>query len=229
MGGLASPSRTPLEHSPPARAPPPRNSGETVDKATVGGPLASGGHVSVTDEGGRAAAYHRPVDPLPITATGERRAERYREVMAVIGSLLADEDDWVAAMASVACELHGAFAYYDWTGFYRAVSSDLLVVGPYQGAHGCLRIAFDRGVCGAAARTRTVQRIDDVDAFDGHIACSTSTRSEIVVPVVTPADVLLGVLDVDSNAPAAFTAADQDGLEALCGELGRRFADTTQR
>ena len=164
------------------------------------------------------------MDPLPITATNEERAERHAELSAVVASLLEGEDDWVAAMATVACELHGAFAYHDWTGFYRAVSPGLLVVGPYQGGHGCLRIPFDRGVCGAAARTRTTQRVADVDAFEGHIACSASTRSEIVVPVVTPSGRLLAVLDIDSNIPSAFEDADQRGLETLCSELGRRFA-----
>ena len=100
---------------------------------------------------------------------------------------------------------------------------DLLVVGPYQGGHGCLRISFDRGVCGAAARTKATQLVPDVEAFPGHIACSSSTRSEIVVPVVTPDGYVLAVLDVDSDLPAAFTAIDQAPLEALCEDLGRRF------
>jgi L-methionine (R)-S-oxide reductase len=164
------------------------------------------------------------VDPLPLQANDDERAGRYAEVLEVIGSLLDGEDDWVAAMATVSCELHTAFAYYDWTGFYRVISSELLVIGPYQGGHGCLRIPFERGVCGAAARTRTTQCVDDVQRFTGHIACSATTRSEIVVPIVTPAGVLLGVLDVDSDAPAAFGAADRHGLETLCHELGRRFA-----
>jgi GAF domain-containing protein len=147
---------------------------------------------------------------------------------------LEGEDDWIAAMATVACELHHAFDYYDWTGFYRAVADDLLVVGPYQGGHGCLRIAFDRGVCGAAARTRSTQRVPDVEAFPGHIACSSSTRSEVVVPVLTPATgdgdaTLLAVLDVDSDAPDAFDETDQQELEAICADLGRRFAGTAQR
>jgi L-methionine (R)-S-oxide reductase len=169
-----------------------------------------------------------PMDPLPIAATDDERTGRYAEVLGVIDSLLEGEDDWIAAMATVSCELHGAFAYYDWTGFYRAVAPDLLVVGPYQGSHGCLRIPFDRGVCGAAARTRKTQCVVDVHAFAGHIACSASTRSEIVVPIITPTDRLLAVLDVDSNAAAAFRDPDRRGLEALCRELGRRFAHVTQ-
>jgi GAF domain-containing protein len=92
-----------------------------------------------------------------------------------------------------------------------------------------LRIDFARGVCGAAARTRTTQRVADVEAFPGHIACSATTRSEIVVPVVTPDGTLLAVLDVDSDEPAAFDEIDQRNLEALCARLGRQFADTAQR
>jgi GAF domain-containing protein len=125
--------------------------------------------------------------------------------------------------------LHHTFDHYHWTGFYRAVSDDLLIVGPYQGGHGCLRIPFDRGVCGAAARTEETQLVPDVEAFPDHIACSSSTRSEVVVPVLTPNGDLLAVLDVDSDDLAAFDETDQEHLEALCAELGRQFQDTEQR
>jgi len=152
------------------------------------------------------------------------REDTYRRVQEAIHSLLEGEDDWVAAMATVACELHHAFDHFHWTGFYRAVGERTLVIGPYQGGHGCLRIDFDRGVCGAAARTGRTQRVDDVNAFEGHIACATSTQSEIVVPVRTPDGRLLAVLDVDSDDPAAFTEVDQVALEALCAELGARYA-----
>lgn len=157
------------------------------------------------------------------------RASLYAEVSRRIDVLLEGEDDWIAAMATVASELHNAFEHYHWTGFYRAVSDDLLVIGPYQGGHGCLRISFDRGVCGAAARTRETQFVPDVDAFPGHIACSSTTRSEIVVPVMTPEGRLLAVLDVDSDIPAAFDEADRAALEHLCDRLGRQFSHTKQR
>lgn len=171
--------------------------------------------------------YPRGVDdPIPRTAPAAERLARYREVEAAIAALLEGEDDWIAALATVACQLHRAFAYFHWTGFYRAVGERLLVVGPYQGGHGCLRIDFGRGVCGAAARTRQTQLVPDVHAFEGHIACSSTSRSEIVVPIVTPAGRLLGVLDVDSDEPAAFDDVDRERLEALCADLGRRFADT---
>lgn len=152
------------------------------------------------------------------------RAGRYEDVCKRIDALLEGEDDWVAAMATVACELHQAFDYFHWTGFYRAVTDDLLVVGPYQGGHGCLRIPFERGVCGAAARTRVTQLVPDVDAFPGHIACSSTTRSEIVVPVLAKDRRVIAVLDVDSNFPAAFDETDRKYLERLCDRLGRQFS-----
>jgi L-methionine (R)-S-oxide reductase len=151
------------------------------------------------------------------------RAEIYREVRRHLDALLEDETDWVAAMATVVCELHHAFAHFHWTGFYRAVGDGTLVIGPYQGTHGCLRIDFGRGVCGAAARERRTQLVEDVRAFPGHIACDDRTRSEIVVPVLTPAGDVLAVLDVDSRAPAAFGEEDRRALEDLCRELGRRY------
>ena len=114
-------------------------------------------------------------------------------------------------------------ADFHWVGFYRAVGARELVIGPYQGGHGCLRIAFSRGVCGAAARSRQTQLVPDVHACPGHIACASSTRSELVVPLVRPtADgrgALLGVLDVDSDEAAAFSAVDAVCLEALAANL----------
>lgn len=137
-------------------------------------------------------------------------------------ALCEGETDTVALMATFACELHHADPRSDWTGFYRVVAPDLLKIGPYQGGHGCLAIPFSRGVCGAAARTRQVQLVPDVDAFPGHIACSSSTRSELVLPVINGQGVLLGVLDLDSNTPAAFTNEDVTALTAL---LARVFRD----
>jgi L-methionine (R)-S-oxide reductase len=151
------------------------------------------------------------------------RESAYREVAGRIRLLLEGETDWVAAMATVACELHAAMPHYDWTGFYRAVDDETLVVGPYQGGHGCLRIAFGRGVCGTAAAARETQLVPDVEAFPGHIGCSSSTRSEIVVPVLRADGSVLAVLDVDSDAPDAFGATDRAALEELCRELGERF------
>jgi L-methionine (R)-S-oxide reductase len=149
--------------------------------------------------------------------------ERYAEVRAHLSELLEGEDDWIAALATIAAELHSAFDYFDWTGFYRVTAPGLLVVGPYQGGHGCLRIPFARGVCGAAARTKRTQRVDDVSLFPDHIACSSTTRSEIVVPIVSESGALLAVLDVDSDRPAAFGEIDEVELEAIGANLARRF------
>lgn len=163
---------------------------------------------------------------MPTTTS---KVDAYTDVRRRIDALLDGETDWTAAMATVACELHHSFDYYHWTGFYRAVSKDLLIVGPYQGSHGCLRIPFDKGVCGAAARTEETQLVPDVEDFPDHIACSSSTRSEVVVPVLTPGGDLLAVLDVDSDDLAAFDETDQEQLEALCADLGEQFQDTEQR
>lgn len=163
------------------------------------------------------------LSPLSIEASEAERDAQYEEVLQHISGILDEKTDWTAAMATVACELHHAFAYYDWTGFYRVVAPEQLMVGPYQGTHGCLHIPFSRGVCGATARTRETQLVPDVHAFEDHIACSSSTESEIVVPVVTPEDDLLAVLDVDSDTPAAFNQIDQKHLEHVCATLGKQF------
>jgi len=156
-------------------------------------------------------------------ATEVERTAHWRDVRVQLDALLEGEDDWVAAMATVACELHHAFEAWHWTGFYRAVSEDLLKVGPYQGGHGCLAIPFSQGVCGAAARTRQTQDVPDVEAFPGHIACSSTTRSEIVVPVLRADGSVLAVIDVDSDRPAAFHPVDRTNLEAIAASLGARF------
>ena len=142
----------------------------------------------------------------------------YDDLSAHIRALCAGETDEVALMATVACELHHSDDRFDWTGFYRVVGPELLKIGPYQGGHGCLVIPFSRGVCGAAARTRTVQIVPDVEAFPGHIACSSSTRSEIVLPVLGAGGRLIGVLDIDSDRPDAFGQADADALTAILAD-----------
>lgn len=131
------------------------------------------------------------------------------------------ERDAIALMATVACEVHHCDARFDWTGFYRVVGPEMLKIGPYQGGHGCLDIPFSRGVCGAAARTREAQLVPDVEAFPGHIACASSTRSELVLPVVNGTDDLLGVFDIDSDQPDAFTQADAEALGAILDEVFR--------
>lgn len=136
-------------------------------------------------------------------------------------SLTHDETDAVALMATVACEVHHAHPFCDWTGFYRVVAPELLKIGPYQGGHGCLVIPFSRGVCGACARTGQVQNVPDVDAFPGHIACASSTQSELVLPVWNGAGQLLGVFDLDSDTPAAFTPEDEAFFTTLLADVFR--------
>ncbi|MFN4155938.1 MAG: GAF domain-containing protein [Paracoccaceae bacterium] len=145
----------------------------------------------------------------------------YETMRSAILSLTHGETDTVALMATLACEVHHAHPFSDWTGFYRVVAPELLKIGPYQGGHGCLVIPFSRGVCGASARTGQVQNVPDVDAFPGHIACASSTRSELVLPVWNGAGTLLGVFDLDSNTPAAFTAEDEAFFTTLLADVFR--------
>lgn len=139
----------------------------------------------------------------------------YKELTQHIAALTEGETDEVALMATLACEIHHADSRFDWTGFYRVTAPEVLKIGPYQGGHGCLVIPFSRGVCGAAARERATQLVPDVEAFPGHIACSSTTRSELVIPVFASGGRLIGVLDIDSNQPDAFTQTDAIALEAI--------------
>ena len=145
----------------------------------------------------------------------------YDSLSGTIAALTDGETDPVALMATVACEVHQSDDRFDWTGFYRVVAPELLKIGPYQGGHGCLTIPFARGVCGAAARTGAVQLVPDVEAFADHIACSSTTRSELVLPARDGAGGLIGVFDIDSNQPDAFTEQDARALTAI---LDRVFA-----
>lgn len=143
----------------------------------------------------------------------------YETLQKTIAALCEGERDVVALMATIACEVHHADDRFDWTGFYRNVGNETLKIGPYQGGHGCLVIPFSRGVCGAAARTGEIQLVPDVDAFPGHIACASSTRSEIVLPVWSAKGDLIGVLDIDSDQPDAFTEGDAEGLSAILRQV----------
>ncbi len=149
------------------------------------------------------------------------KAAAYIEVEAEILAVLEGEPNRVARMATVASMLADAFEAYFWTGFYvvDADRSEELVVGPYQGTLGCLRIPFGRGVCGAAAQTRQTQVVEDVHAFPGHIACDSRSASEIVVPVLNGSGDLIAVFDVDATTPAAFDRVDAQALERLLGKV----------
>ena len=139
----------------------------------------------------------------------------YAVLAKTIASLTENETDVVALMATIACEVHHADDRFDWTGFYRVTGLQELKIGPYQGRHGCLVIPFSKGVCGAAARTRQVQLVPDVEAFPGHIACASSTKSELVVPVENAQGALLGVFDIDSDQPDAFDENDATALHKI--------------
>ena len=146
----------------------------------------------------------------------------YEELRKTIANLCASEDDTIALMASVVCELYHSDDRFDWTGFYRVTGPEMLKIGPYQGGHGCLQIPFSRGVCGAAARLKTTQLVPDVEAFEGHIACASSTRSELVLPVFNGAGDVIAVLDIDSDQPDAFSQEDAQALEAILASVFSR-------
>jgi L-methionine (R)-S-oxide reductase len=152
------------------------------------------------------------------------KAERYASVAQEIAVVLAGEPNLTARMATVASMLAASFDHYFWTGFYVVdpEKREELVVGPYQGTLGCLRIAFGRGVCGTAARERRTQVVEDVDAFPEHIACDSRSKSEIVVPVVDADGRLIAVFDVDAEVTCAFDGVDAEWLERI---LQDTFAD----
>ena len=148
-------------------------------------------------------------------ATGSKE-ERYSLLYEQMKALLADEVDEVARMANAAAMIHFTFGFF-WTGFYR-VKGDELVLGPFQGPLACMRIRYGRGVCGTAWKEAKTLVVPDVEQFPGHIACSGSSRSEIVVPLIADGKVH-GVLDIDSDQLATFDDTDRHYLEILCGHL----------
>ncbi len=149
-------------------------------------------------------------------------ATLWAEAGEAAAALVAGEPDGIANMANVAALIWQAIPDLNWAGFYRFDGQEL-VLGPFQGKAACIRIALDKGVCGAAARLRATQRIDDVHAFPGHIACDAASRSELVVPIIA-GDRLVGVLDLDSPSPARFTIDDQAGAESLVARIAAALA-----
>ena len=148
-------------------------------------------------------------------------ATMYRDLASALAGLVAGEADAIANMANASALIFETLPDVNWVGFYRNVGGEL-VVGPFQGRPACIRIPFGRGVCGVAAETRQVQRVEDVHAFPGHIACDSASNSEIVVPLIRDGK-LLGVLDIDSPEKARFAAEDEAGCirlaEILSGVL----------
>lgn len=149
------------------------------------------------------------------------REELYRDLHAALDALTADEPDGVANMANAAALIWQYLPDLNWAGFYRVVAGEL-VLGPFQGKPACIRIAIGQGVCGTAAASGETQRVADVHAFPGHIACDAASRSELVVPILRDG-VVIAVLDLDSPEPARFDAADAAGCEALATLLASRI------
>lgn len=149
--------------------------------------------------------------------TDTEKSIRYAEVAKEIAAVIDGETNFVARMATVSNILHHAFEHYFWTGFYLVdpEKPDELVIGPYQGTLGCLRIPFGQGVCGDAAARQETVIVEDVHAFPGHIACDARSRSEIVVPVWDEVGRLTAVFDVDSDRRAMFDEVDREGLETI--------------
>ena len=147
------------------------------------------------------------------------KATLYKDLAAALEALVAGEPDPIANMANAAALIFETLPDLNWAGFYRNVGGEL-VLGPFQGRAACIRIPFGKGVCGAAAMTLEVQRVDDVNAFPGHIACDAASSSELVVPIVGPDGKLIAVLDLDSPSVARFDAEDEAG----CVQLGEILA-----
>jgi GAF domain-containing protein len=144
------------------------------------------------------------------------KATMYRDLASAVEGLVTGESDTVANMANAAAVIFETLPDVNWVGFYRNLGGEL-VLGPFQGRPACIRIKFGEGVCGAAAATRQVQRVEDVHAFPGHIACDSASNSEIVVPLIRDGE-LLGVLDIDSPKHGRFSEEDEAGVVKL-GEI----------
>ena len=144
------------------------------------------------------------------------KATMYRDLASALEGLVTGESDAIANMANASALIFETLPDVNWVGFYRNVGGEL-VVGPFQGRPACIRMSFDEGVCGAAAKTRQVQRVEDVHLFPGHIACDSASNSEIVVPLIRDGEVL-GVLDIDSPKLARFSVEDEAGCVRL-GEI----------
>ncbi len=152
------------------------------------------------------------------------KSARYAALADEVAAVLESERNFTARLVTVVAMLAQAFEHFFWAGFYLVdpAKPDELVIGPYQGTLGCLRIAFGRGVCGAAAAQGRTLIVPDVEAFPGHIACDSRSKSEIVVPVFGPDGALLGVFDVDATELAAFDQTDAAGLERILRETFSR-------
>ncbi len=152
------------------------------------------------------------------------KEKQYQMVLPRIQALIDGEQDLIAVLSTVFCELYHTFEHWNWVGFYRRVDEQTLKVGPYQGGHGCLTIDINRGVCGACVREKSVQLVPDVHAVPHHIACSSETRSEIVLPVMDETGEVVAVLDIDSTEENTFDEVDQKYLEEIVSWVQPLFA-----
>lgn len=147
----------------------------------------------------------------------------YAETLQNIESMIQDEADLIAVMSTICCELYHAFENFNWVGFYRRVNEKTLKVGPYQSTHGCLTIDIERGVCGKCAKEGNVQVENDVTSVPHHIACSSDTKSEIVIPVKDIRNKVIAVLDIDSKEINSFDEVDKKYLKKICNSLSERY------
>ena len=142
------------------------------------------------------------------------KEEKYQELVANVKAIIEGETDMIAVMSNIAAEIHQTMKFW-WTGFYRVKDGEL-ILGPFQGPIPCMHIAYGRGVCGTAWKKEETIIVPDVEQFPGHIACSSQSRSEIVVPVFDKDNKVIAVLDIDSEHLSTFDETDQKYLEEIC-------------
>ena len=152
---------------------------------------------------------------------------RYRLLTEQISALIDGEDDLIAVMSNVCAAIHETMGFF-WTGFYRVVGEEL-VLGPFQGPVACMHIAYGRGVCGTAWKEQRTIVVPDVEQFPGHIACSSLSRSEIVVPLLSPTNQVVAVLDIDSRELATFDDTDKEYLEHICNIITSKCMDISTK
>ena len=152
---------------------------------------------------------------------------RYRLLTEQISALIDGEDDLIAVMSNVCAAIHETMGFF-WTGFYRVVGEEL-VLGPFQGPLACMHIAYGRGVCGTAWKEQRTIVVSDVEQFPGHIACSSLSRSEIVVPLLSPTNQVVAVLDIDSRELATFDDTDKEYLEHICNIITSKCMDISTK
>ena len=145
----------------------------------------------------------------------QEKTKRYEKTLLSIGPMIDGEEDLTTVLSTISCELYHAFEHWNWVGFYRRVDQRTLKVGPYQGGHGCLTIDMDRGVCGACLREKSIIIIKDVSTVNDHIACSSETKSEIVLPIIDNSGTVLAVFDLDSTEIGAFDETDKQYLSKV--------------